>query len=182
MYLEALNHHKNSEDLYVKIVNNEISRGRFAEAQDILKIGTKNCSGTILWKKAAKLHKDLNNLTGALDIINQAIEKFPNEAYFYALGSKILKKNDIEAGLKLLEKGQKVNPTSGKLWIEASKIEESKNNEMMARYLLEKGRKSSKDANVWIYSVKFELKTGNQKPAQFILNKALQEFPKEGKL
>jgi len=46
--MEALKIHENSEDLYRLIVSQEISRGRFSEAQDFLAIGMAKCEGWAL--------------------------------------------------------------------------------------------------------------------------------------
>jgi len=61
------------------------------------------------------LHIGLANNEKAIEIINQAIEKFPSIPSFYIAGAKLLKDTNKDLSFALLQKGQELIPNNGKL-------------------------------------------------------------------
>jgi pre-mRNA-processing factor 6 len=165
--------------IYLSAYSHLIKAYNYPDAEEVLKLGLKNCNCPKLVRKSISFYSFLSNTTLAKEIGLKGIQDFPNDPDLIIKVSEIC---DTAQSRDLLTSSCSLLPESGKLWISLSRLEETAKNDLKARYVLEKGRSISNDVLVYLHSIEFELRKNNLKAAELILNKGLQIFPSQGRL
>ncbi|KAI9328374.1 PRP1 splicing factor, N-terminal-domain-containing protein [Obelidium mucronatum] len=160
----------NSEQIWLAAIKLEVETGEYGRAQSVL------------------LERQLGNLDRALELLKEALAKFPGFGKLWMIKAQIEESMQNIAGAReTLAKAVKAVPKTSTaaitLWIMASRLEEKAGFLTKSRALLEKARLlNPKEPDLWCEAIRVESRAGNQSIAQGLISKSLQECPASGLL
>ena len=121
----------------------------------------------------------INDVNAALKILEEAIERDPDEAiYWFKKAEIVLKQGNEEEALKCLEKAIEIDMMLADAWIKRAEIYEKRgelNSAAESYNALTKIRSS--DPNAWYMRAKFMARIGKKKDALKFVDKALKLDP-----
>ncbi len=171
-----------SEQIWLAAIKLQIETGSTEKAQILLSQAREQANTARVWMKSAVLERQVGNYERALDILNSALDKFPEYPKLWMIKAQILMEDRVDYALarETLQKALATIPKNATLWIIASKLEE-KESPLKARACLEKARiLNPSDAELWLEALKVELRQGNDAMAKALLAKSLQTCPGSG--
>ena len=182
---DAFEYHPDSEQLWLAAIKLEMETKNFDKAETLLADARIKASTAAVWMKSAVLYRILKKSSKALDLVNQAIEKYPQTLKLWIIKGQILLDdlNQFEEAKAHYELAVKKLSKSPILWVLYSRLEESKGNPIKSRAILEQARiMNPKCPEVWSEAVDVELRHNNVSMGKALLSKALQECPNSGNL
>jgi pre-mRNA-processing factor 6 len=173
----------NSEEIWLAAIKLEVETGEFERARELLKSARSKADTERVWMKSAVLERQLNKNKEALDLLDEALKKFPSFPKLWMIKGQILEETSIESARDVYSQGIKKNPKSIPLWILSSRVEEKAGFSIRARAVLEKARVMiPKTPELWMEAVRVEIRSGNTAMAKALMAKALQDVPNSGLL
>ena len=102
--------------------------------------------------KAAVFERQHGNLSGALELLETALKKYPKYPKLYMIKGQILEQQQNRSEARATyAAGYRACPKEVVLWMLASRLEESDGKRIMARSLLNKARLSNPgDDRLWV--------------------------------
>ncbi|KAJ3054561.1 hypothetical protein HK097_001445 [Rhizophlyctis rosea] len=182
---EAFAANPNSEQIWLAAIKLEVETGEHQRARILLTKARGKADTRRVWMKSAVLERQLGNVEGALELVEEALNKFADFDKLWMIKGQILhvEKGDVAGARETYAKGVKVNLKSTPLWLLASRLEESAGNTIKARAVLERGLKlNAKNPELWCEAVRVEYRAGNTSMWKALLAKGLQECPTSGLL
>ncbi|XP_044001814.1 pre-mRNA-processing factor 6-like [Aphidius gifuensis] len=181
--LLALKENAYSEEIWLAAVKLESENSEYERARQLLKNARESAPTARVMMKSVKLEWALNNLDAALNLVNEALEKFDNFPKLWLMKGQIEEqKNNYKAALDTYDQGTKKCPTSIPLWKLLANLERQINQISRARSVLDRGRlKNQKNPELWLEAIRIEMTPdGVRNMAHALMAHALQKFPKSG--
>ncbi|KAI9203430.1 PRP1 splicing factor, N-terminal-domain-containing protein [Polychytrium aggregatum] len=181
----------NNEQIWLAAVKLEVETKSFDRARALLERARNEASTIRVWMKSAVLERQLSNPQRALELLDDAIDRFAKESQAPEYAKLWMIKGQIQSGelgdakaaQETYLKATKTCPKSVSLWILSSRLEEQSGTLMRARAILERARlMSPKQPELWTEAVRLELRGNNQPMAKALMAKGLQECPSSGLL
>lgn len=174
----------NSEDIWLAAVKLESENKEYERARRLLAKARASAPTPRVMMKSARLEWALENLSGALMLLNEAVKVFPDFDKLWMMKGQIEEQeNEIENARLTYAQGLKKCPNSIPLWILSSSLEEREGTLTKARSILERGRlKNSKNSRLWLEAIRIELRAGLNEMANTMMARALQECGNSGEL
>ena len=173
----------NSEEIWLAAIKLEVETGEYDRARLLLKNARQKADTERVWMKSALLERQLGKKKDALELIDQALEKFPQFPKLWMMKGQLEQEESVEVARETYAKGIKTNPKSIPLWILASQLEEKAGSSIKARAMLERARvMNPKTPELWMEAVRVEVRSGNSPMAKALMAKSLQECPTSGLL
>jgi pre-mRNA-processing factor 6 len=174
---EALNIHKNNQEIILIIEKYEKMEGNFSVAQEMLKTARENIDSSTnkIWIESIQLERQLGNNEKALHFCEMAMKKFSDFPKFFMIGGQIKEAlgDNYSAG-KIYERGIEINKKNPFLYICLAKLHYD--NPGISRSVFEKALKAlPNDERIFYEFVKFEnyiSQSNNQK----LFNKRLNNI------
>lgn len=178
----------NSEEIWLAAVKLESENSEYERARRLLAKARSSAPTPRVMMKSVKLEWSLNNLDVALNLLNEAIEKFSTFSKLWLMKGQIEEqKNNYNDAINTYYQGIKKCPTSIPLWILLANLEIKNKQIPKARSVLDKARlKNPKNPILWLETIRNEIKfidnnnTTSRDIANTLMAKALQECPKSG--
>lgn len=160
--------------------NNEPARARAL----LLKARDKAPSERV-WLKSALLELEHANVSAALSLLDEGINRYPSFAKFYIMAGQCVENpallNDSTRAREYYQSGLKTCSDSVPLWILMVRLEERIRGPNKSRSMLELARlKMPSNDVLWLEAVRLERRAGNDKLAESLIAKALQQCPTSG--
>lgn len=173
----------NSEEIWLAAIKLEVETGEYERARELLRSARSKADTERVWMKSALLERHLSKNKEALDLLEEALKKFPSFPKLWMMKGQIIEETSVESARDIYAQGVKKNPKSIPLWILSSRIEEKAGFSIRARAVLEKARVMiPKNPDLWMEAVRVEIRSGNAAMAKALMAKALQEVPNSGLL
>lgn len=174
----------NSEDIWLAAVKLESENAEYERARRLLAKARASAPTPRVMMKSAKLEWALNDLSKALELLDEAVKVFPDYAKLWMMKGQIEEQQQkFDTALATYTTGVKKNSTSIPLWLLMSHLEEKRDALTKARSILERARlKNPKTPLLWLEAIRIELRAGNMEMAQTMMARALQECPQSGEL
>lgn len=182
---EAFRANPYSEQIWLAAIKLESENGEHSRARILLEKARESASTERVWMKSVVLERQLKDTDKALDLLKQALEKYPKFDKLWMIYGQIYEDNlnQISEARAAYGKGLKNCPKSIPLWLLASRLEEKAGLLIKARATLEKGRLlNPKVPELWCEAVRVENRGGNTSMAKALIAKALQECSHSGLL
>ena len=178
----AFEKNPNNEDIWLAAVKLEAENGEYEAARALLERARDEAGTERVWKKSVVLEREIGDNARALELVNQALQKYPAFDKLFMMKGQIFEDIGKLAGARdAYSNGMKKCPKSISLWILGARLEVKAGVVGKARTILDQGRlKNPKNPQLWAESIRTELSAGNEKQAHVLLAKALQECPHSG--
>ncbi|XP_001951091.1 pre-mRNA-processing factor 6 [Acyrthosiphon pisum] len=172
----------NSEEIWLAAVKLESENSEFDRARRLLSKARASAPTPRVMMKSAKLEWCLNNLDTALQILEEALVKFPDYAKLWLMKGQIEEQQgDVDRAHETFNSALKKCPSSIPLWIWLARLDERRKMLTKARSVLEKGRlKNPHNPELWLEAIRIEFRAGMRDIANTMMAKALQECPNAG--
>eukprot|EP00628_Pelagophyceae_sp_CCMP2097_P003699 CAMPEP_0184088358 /NCGR_PEP_ID=MMETSP0974-20121125/6184_1 /TAXON_ID=483370 /ORGANISM="non described non described, Strain CCMP2097" /LENGTH=1023 /DNA_ID=CAMNT_0026391069 /DNA_START=75 /DNA_END=3143 /DNA_ORIENTATION=+ len=184
-----------SEQVWLAAVKLEWENDEFARARVLLAKARDRAPTERVWMKSALLERSCGAAEAELDLVKQAMDKYPTFAKFYMMAGQANEraaetetdpeqaKARIAAARDAYQRGLRRCPKSVPLWRLAAALEGRAFGATKARSILELARlKNPKTPALWLAAIWLERSKGNAKLAANLSAKALQECPDAGDL
>ncbi|KAJ2705079.1 U4/U6 x U5 tri-snRNP complex subunit Prp1 [Coemansia sp. IMI 203386] len=139
-----------------------------------------------IWMKTAGLLRQTNDNKGALEVVNQALIKFPRFWKLWIIKAQVqMRLQDANAARQTFSQALKHCREAVALWMGAAELEQSNGSFTRARAILERARVYvAKNPMLWLAAVRLEAAATpvSLDVARNMLARALQECPKAGVL
>ncbi|KAJ3015521.1 UNVERIFIED_CONTAM: hypothetical protein HDU68_012692 [Siphonaria sp. JEL0065] len=178
----------NSEQIWLAAIKLEVETFEYGTAQLLLQKARTKADTDRVWMKSVILERQLGNLDKAMQLLDEALKKFPSFGKLWMIKAQIEEmQNQVPTARDTLAKAVKAVPKGSSaaitLWILSSRLEEKSGNLTKARALLEKARLlNPKVPDLWCEAIRVESRAGNQSIAESLISKSLQECPMSGLL
>ncbi|KAJ3198693.1 hypothetical protein HDU82_001110 [Entophlyctis luteolus] len=178
----------NSEQIWLAAIKLEVETHEYVRAQLLLQKARTKADTDRVWMKSVMLERQLGNFDKAIELVNQALAKFPTFGKLWLIKSQIEEsQGNIVGARETLAKAVKAVPRSSSLnvtiWISTARLEERAGQLIKARAVLEKARLlNPKEPEVWLEAIRIESRAGNKAVSDALISKALQECPTSGLL
>lgn len=181
---DAFKYKPNSEKIWLAAVNLEIESGELERGKILLSKAREQSGTESIWYNSILLERNLGKKNEAIDMADQALQKYPFCDKFYIIKAKVLEDLDEhESAKQVYVLGTKKCAKSATLWINYANLEEKMKKITRSRALLDKARiLNPKEPKIWHESVSLEQRNCNEPQAKAIMAKALLECPKSGLL
>jgi pre-mRNA-processing factor 6 len=182
---EAFIANPDSENIWLAAVKLESENGEHQRARALLTRAREKASTRRVWMKSAVFERSQGNFKGALDILDDALEKYSDFDKLWMIKGQILAHDmqDLTMARQVYAKATKACSKSIPLWIQAARVEEAANVLIKGRAMLERARLlNPKTPELWLEAILLEERGGNQAMAKAMMSKALQECPDSGLL
>ncbi|KAH8930393.1 hypothetical protein BT69DRAFT_1235003 [Atractiella rhizophila] len=172
-----------SESIWLAAAKLETENGNLEAARVLLDRARVGAPTENVWMKSVVFQRKHSSPSSALELVNQALEKFPTGSKLYMIKGQLLNlQGNLQQAREIYATGVKRCPHSIPLWILASRLEEQAGLTIKARALLEKARaRNEKDEQLWLESIRVEERAGTGQ-AKAMLARGLQECPSSGLL
>ena len=126
-----------------------------------------------IWMKSAVFEQQQDQPDAALQLISDAIQKFPKFSKLYMIQGQIHQSRlSYSQARASYAAGLKAIPNEPVLWILASRLEEADGRSIKARALLDKARLVMPDnEDIWAEAVKVEERAGGAVQAKSVLSR-----------
>lgn len=182
---DAFEANPNSESIWLAAIKLEVETGEHERARKLLSSARSKAGTVRVWMKSAVLERQLKNYETSLELLDRAIELFPDFDKLYMIKGQI-EYEELQlpdTARKTYSNAVKVVPKSITLWLLAARLEIKENSKVKARAILEKARiMNPKSPELWAEAVRVELSSNNYAMAKTFISKALQECPTSGLL
>ncbi|KAI9883308.1 MAG: cystathionine beta-synthase [Watsoniomyces obsoletus] len=182
--VKAFNQNPNNEDIWLAAVKLEADNNQTDQARQLLQTARHEAGTDRVWVKSVEFERQLGNNEMALDLVNQALQLYPNSDRLWMMKGQIYEEeNKLPQAREAYNTGTRACPKSVPLWLLASRLEEKAGVVVKARSVLDRARLAvPKDARLWTETVRVERRAGNLPQAKNVMAKALQEVPNSGLL
>lgn len=172
----------NSEEIWLAAVKLESENREYERARRLLAKARGSAPTPRVMMKSAKLEWSLNDLDGALQLLDEALKVFPDYAKLWMMVGQIQEqKREFSKAFDAYNAGIKKCTGSINLWLLLSRLEEKRGLLIKARSVLEKARlKNPKNDQLWLEAIKIEIRAGFKDIANAMMAKAIQECPTSG--
>ncbi|PWN49120.1 hypothetical protein IE53DRAFT_162084 [Violaceomyces palustris] len=179
-----------SEEISLAAAKLEAENGQKLEAGRLLERARQEVGSARVWMKSAVFERNEKRPERALELVEEAIVKFPSFAKLHMMLGQLLEEvrpkegqENIKAAREALSKGLKACPNSIDLWLLSSRLEERAGLIIRARAILEKARISNpRNDRLWAESAGVEERSGSQAQFKSMISRGLQECPSSGLL
>ena len=180
----AFNQNPNNEDIWLAAVKLEAENDQISQARELLKTARTEAPTDRVWTKSVAFERQLGNNDAALDLVNQALQKFPACAKLWMMKGQIYThEGKLPLAREAYGTGTKACSRSVPLWLFYSRLEERAGMLVKARSVLDRARLAvPKSPELWTESVRVERRANNVAQAKVLMGKALQEVPNSGLL
>lgn len=174
----------NSEEIWLAAVKLESENAEYERARRLLAKARASAPTPRVMMKSAKLEWALDNLSEALELLEDAVKVFPDYPKLWMMKGQIEEQqNHLDIATNTYTQGLKKNQTSIPLWLLSAALEEKRDTLTRARSVLERGRlKNPKTPLLWLKAIRIELNSGLNDMAQTLMARALQECTQSGEL
>jgi len=181
---KAFNQNPNNEDIWLAAVKLEAENNEPGQARELLKTARQEAPTDRVWMKSVAFERQLGNNEAALDLVNQALQLFPNAPKLWMMKGQIYEaEGKLPQAREAYSTGTKACPRSVPLWLLFSRLEEKAGMTVKARSVLDRARLAvPKSPELWAESVRVERHANNISQAKVLMAKALQEVPTSGLL
>ncbi|EPQ26135.1 uncharacterized protein PFL1_06343 [Pseudozyma flocculosa PF-1] len=210
--IRAFDKNIGSEEISLAAAKLESETGQKVAAARLLERARIEVGSPRVWLKSAVFARNQGRKAEALDLVRQALAKFPTYDKFHMMHGQLLRagaadgdddggatgadaasgsnnpsnpSNDknIKAAREAYAKGVKACPHSTPLWLLSSRLEEEAGIQIRARAILEKARLlNPKNDELWSESASVEERSGSVAQARTMVSRGLQECPTSGLL
>ncbi len=182
--MRAFNQNPNNEDIWLAAVKLEADNHEEERARQLLQTARREAGTDRVWIHSVEFERRLDNTETALDLVNEALQLFPQAAPLWmAKGQIYEEQGKLPQAREAYSAGTRACPSSVLLWLHAARLEEKAGVVVKARSLLDRARLAvPRDARLWLESVRIERRAGNIAQAKNVMAKALQEVPASGLL
>jgi pre-mRNA-processing factor 6 len=179
---QAFGANPNSEEIWLAATKLESENKEYERARKILAKACQTAPTARIFMKSAKLEWQLNELTRAIEVINNGLKLFPDFPKLWMMKGQILEQQMFyDQAREVYQESVKKCPTSIPLWLLFSSLEIKLNQIIKARSILEKARtRNPQNPELWLHSIRLEVKADNKQIAMNLLARALQECPTSG--
>ncbi|KAF8639331.1 hypothetical protein AX17_001579 [Amanita inopinata Kibby_2008] len=173
-----------SEAIWLAAVKLEAENGEHEVARALLTRARMVAGTSRIWMKAIVFERQQGQLDVALQMLEEALRKFPKFAKLYMIQGQIHQSSRNYAQARAsYAAGLKACPNEPVLWILASRLEEADNKSIKARSLLDKARLIMPgNDELWAEAVRVEERAGGNLQAKSVLSRAIQACPNSGLL
>ncbi|RKF54466.1 Pre-mRNA-splicing factor prp1 [Golovinomyces cichoracearum] len=180
----AFNQNPNNEDIWLAAVKLEAENGQSEQARELLKTARHEAPTDRVWMKSVSFERQLGNVEGALDLVNQAINLFPGAPKLWMMKGQIYEgEGNILRAREAYSTGTKLCPKSIPLWLLYSRLEERAGNLVKARGVLDRARLAiTGSPQLWTESIRVERRANNIGQAKNLMAQALQQVTNSGLL
>ncbi|KAK6440007.1 U4/U6 x U5 tri-snRNP complex subunit Prp1 [Oleoguttula sp. CCFEE 5521] len=178
----AFQQNPGNENIWLEAVRLEADNGETDKARNLLETARSEANTDRVWIKSITFERQLGNTAVALDLVQDALTKFPTAAKLH------MQKGQLYEAQSLLPQartayatGTRACPTSIPRWLLSSRLEERMGVVVKARSILDRARLAlPKSPELWTESIRLELRAKNPTAAQAKLAQALQACPTSG--
>lgn len=176
----AFQQNPNNEDIWLAAVKLEAENDQLDQARELLKTARQEAPTDRVWMKSVAFERQQNDPDAALDLVQQALNLFPQAAKLWMMKGQIYE--DLGKPLQAREAystGVKAVPASVPLWLLYARLEEKLGQLPKARSVLDRARLAvPKSPELWCESVRVERRAQNTKQAETLMERALRDVPK----
>ncbi|CAH1772919.1 unnamed protein product [Owenia fusiformis] len=172
----------NSEEIWLAAVKLESENNEFERARRLLQKARTSAPTARVFMKSVKLEWCLGDMKTAEDLLDDALNQYPDFAKLWMMRGQIAEEEDeLDKAREVYNMGLKKCPRAIPLWILLSRLEERSGYLTKARSILEKARlKNNACPELWLESVRVENRGGLKNIAQGLMARAMQECPNSG--
>lgn len=154
----AFGSNPNSEEIWLAAVKLESENQEYERARKLLAKACTNAPTARVFMKSAKLEWQLNELTKAMDLVNEGIRQFPDFPKLWMMKGQLLEQQLFhDLAREAYQDGLKKCPNSIILWTLLAKLELKCGQAIKARSVLEKARtKNPQNPILWLHSIRLE--------------------------
>lgn len=180
----AFNQNPNNEDIWLAAVKLEAENQQSEQARELLKTARQEAPTDRVWMKSVAFERQLGNTEGALDLVNQALQLFPNVPKLWMIKGQIYEgEGNLPRAREAYSMGTKACPESVPLWLLYSRLEERAGNLVKARGVLDRARLAIVNSpELWTESIRVERRANNIGQAKNLMAQALQQVTNSGLL
>lgn len=180
----AFKQNPNNEDIWLAAVKLEADNKQIDHALELLKTARREAGTDRVWIKSAAFERQLGHTDEALDLVNQAIQLYPQSDKLWMMKGQIYEgKGNFNKAREAYRTGVLSCPKSIPLWLLAYRLEERTGSIVKARSLLDRARLAVPvHPQLWVESVRLERRAGNMTAANNLMAQALQAMPASGLL
>jgi pre-mRNA-processing factor 6 len=181
-----------SELISLEAARLEYENGERHAAGILLQRARTEVGSARVWLKSILFDRDEGRLDVAVDLLRQALVKFPSQWKFHIMLGQLLQRTvstqdgaNVKAAREAFTTGCRHCPHAVQLWLAASRLEEQADMRIRSRALLEKARMhNAKSDLLWDEAACVEERSEGSGTAQakMLLARALQECPSSGLL
>lgn len=174
----------NSEEIWLAAVKLESENAEYERARRLLAKARASAPTPRVMMKSAKLEWALDNLSDALNLLEEAVKVFPDYPKLWMMKGQIEEQQQhLDTAATTYAQGLKKSQSSIPLWLLSAALEEKRDTLTRARSVLERGRlKNPKMPLLWLKAIRIEVNSGLNDMAHTLMARALQECPQSGEL
>lgn len=173
----AFNQNPRNEDIWLAAVKLEADVGQPERARELLRTARTEAPTDRVWMKSAHFERVQGRPEEALDLVTQALQRFPQAPKLWMMKGQILA-DDLgkpQQAREAYSTGVKACPRSVPLWLLYSRLEESQGAIVRARSVLDRARQAVPgDDRLWAESVRVERRAGEMTQARTLMARAMQ--------
>jgi len=178
---KAFNQNPDNEDIWLAAVKLESDAGQVEQARELLATARREAGTDRVWIKSIAFEREQGNTTAALDLVSDALARYPKAARLYMMKGQLYELDDtpkLPQAREAYTAGTRACPSSVPLWILAARLEEKTGITVKARSILDRARLAvPKEPRLWTESVRVERRAGNEAAAKNLMARAFQEVP-----
>lgn len=166
--LEAFSANPESEQIWLAAVKLEWESGEIDRTRTLLNKARERASSARVWLKSSLLEVETENYTVALQLIDQAIKKYPTSFKFYLMAGQICdyELKEFVRARNYYQQGIKACPSCVPIWRSLIQLEEKVKGATKARPTAELARmKLPKNDMLWLEHIRLERRCGSEKLA-----------------
>ncbi|KAF2108655.1 PRP1 splicing factor, N-terminal-domain-containing protein [Lophiotrema nucula] len=173
-----------NENLYTRAVDFEVDAQEYDRARQFLQLARQTAATDRIYIKSAVLERQLGNLDGALDLVNEGLQTWPSSWKLHAIKGQIYESlSKLKEAQEALSLGTRANPKAPVLFKLLARLQEKAGHIVKARSTLDRGRQANpKNEELLCEAVRLERRAGNTSAAQQLMAIAQQECPHSGML